>query len=104
MITKTPQARDGEMAAPGKPDTTSKGSDAAQPTNREERRRRRFRPWSGPPTATGHPAVEGPHEAQAGAPDQDVTRLTGPGTGGATETAGRTPHHEGAHVSITTKG
>jgi hypothetical protein len=36
--------------------------------------------------------------AYTGRPDQDVTRLTGAGTGGATESDGRLPHHEGIHL------
>jgi hypothetical protein len=43
-------------------------------------------------------------EAIAGRPDQDQTKQTGPGTGGATEQAGRAPRHEGAHASNSTKG
>jgi hypothetical protein len=72
--------------------------------NRTQRRGRRGADRDdrgGPP-----PEVElpGPSEAHTGTGDQDVTRLTGPGTGGATETAGRKPHHSGAHVSNATKG
>jgi hypothetical protein len=40
----------------------------------------------------------------AGTPDQGQTAATGPGTGGATEQAGRAPRHEGAHGSNSTKG
>jgi hypothetical protein len=43
-------------------------------------------------------------EAVAGMPDQDQTAATGAGTGGATEQAGRAPHHEGTHASNSTKG
>ena len=43
-------------------------------------------------------------EAIAGRPDQDQTKQTGPGTGGATEQAGRAPRHEGAHAGNSTKG
>jgi hypothetical protein len=43
-------------------------------------------------------------DATAGAPDQDQTHATGPGTGGATEQAGRAPRHEGVHGSNSTKG
>ena len=72
--------------------------------NRAQRRGRRptakdERP--GPPPGMDEP---GPAEAHTGTGDQDVTRLTGPGTGGATETAGRRPHHSGAHISNSTKG
>lgn len=34
------------------------------------------------------------HDAVAVSADEDPTDLTGPGTGGATETSGRVPHHE----------
>jgi hypothetical protein len=43
-------------------------------------------------------------KAVAGSPGQDQTAATGPGTGGATEQAGRAPRHEGAHGSNSTKG
>ena len=46
----------------------------------------------------------GPREAVTGRPDQGVSRRTGPGTGGATETAGRMPHHEGVHARRSAKG
>ena len=36
--------------------------------------------------------------ARAGQPDQDQTDLTGPGTGGATESGEGQPHHEGMHL------
>ena len=48
--------------------------------------------------------LTGPREAVTGAPDQDQTRRTGPGTGGATETATRMPRHSGAHVRNSAKG
>ena len=35
--------------------------------------------------------------AYTGRPDQDVTKLTGTGTGGATESDERVPGHEGIH-------
>jgi hypothetical protein len=77
---------------------------ATQPTdrkNREQRRRERFgqhRPEAqgGWPASQPNPAF-GKDEARTGRPDQDQTDLTGPGTGGASEPDGRTPHHEGAH-------
>ena len=50
------------------------------------------------------PDLTGPREALTGAPDQDMTRRTGPGTGGATESPTRTPRHSGAHVSNSAKG
>jgi hypothetical protein len=37
-------------------------------------------------------------EAYTGRPDQDVTKATGAGTGGATESDGRVSHHEGVHL------
>ena len=43
-------------------------------------------------------------EATTGTADQDQTKETGPGTGGATEQAGRAPRHEGAHANNSTKG
>jgi hypothetical protein len=49
----------------------------------------------------GEPASD---KALTGSPDQDQTAATGPGTGGATEQAGRAPHHEGVHGSNRTKG
>ena len=52
---------------------------------------------------TADQAVPG-GKATAGAPDQDQTAETGPGTGGATEQAGRAPRHEGAHASNSTTG
>ncbi len=36
--------------------------------------------------------------AYTGRPDQDVTRLTGTGTGGATEDDDRVTNHEGVHL------
>jgi hypothetical protein len=81
---------------------------AKQPSdrkNREERRRERFgrhRPEAqgGWPASQPNPAF-GKDEARTGRPDQDQTDLTGPGTGGASEPDGRTPHHEGAHPGDT---
>ena len=92
-------------------------SEAAAPApNREERRRAKFGkagkvhqnnpigPW---PESEANPALRnatGDETAHTGGPDQDVTHLTGPGTGGATETAERTPAHEGMHPGTKTKG
>jgi hypothetical protein len=45
-----------------------------------------------------------PKDATAGRPDQDQTKATGPGTGGATEQAGRAPRREGTHAKNTAKG
>jgi hypothetical protein len=84
--------------------------------NREERRRAKFGkagkvhqhnpvgPW---PESEANPAlknVTGDQAAHTGRPDQDVTRETGPGTGGATEQKGQRPQHEGAHAGQSTKG
>ena len=74
--------------------------------NREQRRAAKFgrhrpdshEPW---PTTQPNPAMR---DAVAGRPDQDQTDLTGPGTGGATESDGRTPHYEGAHPGTKPKG
>jgi hypothetical protein len=84
--------------------------------NREQRRREKFGkagnvhqhnplgPW---PESEANPALRdatGDQAAHAGGPDQDVTHLTGPGTGGATETADRTPAIEGAKPGTKPKG
>ena len=80
---------------------------APQP-NREQRRAEEFgRPAAGP--ATGADALLDAadltgDEAIAGRPDQDQTRQTGPGTGGATEYDGRIPRHEGTHATNSAKG
>ena len=75
--------------------------------NREQRRREQFgrtrpNPESQWPTSEPNPALGG--DAVAGRPDQDQTDLTGPGTGGATQSDGRTPHYEGAHPGTKPKG
>ena len=86
------------------------------PLNREQRRAQKFGkagkvhehvagdPWpeSGPNPAFGQGGDD--QAAYAGRPDQDVTRETGPGTGGATEQKGQRPQHEGAHAGQSTKG
>jgi hypothetical protein len=82
--------------------------------NREERRRQKFHkagpaarkpgdPWpeSRPNPAYGHAGVD---EAAAGRPDQDVTRTTGAGAGGATEGAERVVDREGIHGGNSPKG
>jgi hypothetical protein len=79
------------------------------PLNRAERRAQRYRPHAGQadphaitaaPPADETPAVaEGDDsEAFAKTGSGDVTRLTGAGTGGATESSDRVPHHEGVHL------
>jgi hypothetical protein len=79
--------------------------------NREQRRQAKFgggrandkATW---PTSEPNPvfgAGEAPADATAGRPDQSQAKDTGPGTGGATEEAGRAPRHEGVHASNTSK-
>jgi hypothetical protein len=72
--------------------------------NREQRRHPERFPQHDEAEAEGE-AKENPAygsgddgQAYAGRPDQDVTRLTGAGTGGATESDGRVPNHEGVHL------
>ena len=80
--------------------------------NRAERRKSRFgggrsTEHGGWPTHLPNPVFGGDRptdEASTGAPDQDQTAETGPGTGGATEQAGRAPRHEGTHAGNSTKG
>ena len=54
--------------------------------------------------AEQRPDLTGPRDALTGAPDQGMTRRSGPGTGGATESPTRMPRHSGAHVSNSAKG
>jgi hypothetical protein len=87
----------------------------ADTTNREQRRREAFG-GAGPSgyandDATGRtnpaatpPPTDGPDESVTGNQDQSQTRLTGAGTGGATEADERTPRHSGAHVQHSTNG
>lgn len=80
--------------------------------NREQRRSEKFGrhrtddrttwPASQPNPVFG--GAEAPEEATAGRPDQDETKMTGTGTGGATESPDRTPEHEGTHGSNSAKG
>jgi hypothetical protein len=80
--------------------------------NREQRRHEKFgggraSEAGGWPTSQPNPVFGGSgdaDEAIAGTPDQDQTKETGPGTGGATEQAGRAPRHEGAKAGNSTKG
>lgn len=89
----------------------------APPLNREQRRAERFgrRPRDVPQDNLQSQSVNNPrsarsdqptdpafgqrgaavHDAVAGSPDQGQTDLTGPGTGGATESGDRLAHHEG---------
>jgi hypothetical protein len=81
-----------------------------EPMNREQRRAAEHggqdqRQDNLRPESENNPALSGagggPGDDQGsytGRPDQDVTRLTGAGTGGATESDGRVPHHEGMHL------
>ena len=78
------------------------------PLNRAERRAQRYRPNAGqtdPHAIVATPGAEEAPEA-AGAEGEavarsgsgDVTRMTGAGSGGATESDGRVAHHEGVHL------
>ena len=85
--------------------------------NREQRRREKFgkhgtvagaghpgEPW---PESQPNPAFgRGGHdqEAYTGRPDQDVTRNTGAGAGGATEGGERVVDREGIHGGNSAKG
>ena len=98
-----------------KKETTPASSSTPKP-NREQRRRAKYgnagnvtghdplAPW---PESEANPAFgRGGDDQQAytGQPDQDVTRQTGPGTGGATEGNERVIDREGIHGSNTQKG
>jgi hypothetical protein len=89
--------------------------------NREQRRREKFghaggatkEPWpqseANPAFGQGGPADDagdatGDAAAHSGAPDQDVTHQTGPGSGGATEGADRIVDREGIHSGDSAKG
>ena len=81
-----------------------------QPLNREQRRAaERAKPDQQQdnllPQSENNPAFSGSgggpgddSAAYTGRPDQDVTRLTGPGTGGATEDRGRITNREDIHL------
>jgi hypothetical protein len=100
-----------------KPDPApDKPSPETAPLNREQRRREKFGhgtrtdlrspddPW---PVQEANPAFSSggdDAEAYAGKPDQDVTREAGPGTGGATQQAGRVKRHAGTHATNSAKG
>lgn len=78
-----------------------------EPLNRDERRRAEHGP-GGPTGVTGstdpdsaNPAAHRAGDDAAsytGRPDQDVTRRTGTGTGGATEDDDRVTNHPGIHL------
>jgi hypothetical protein len=84
---------------------------AMEHQNRAQRRRAEFG-GSGPTGLAGDAdgqnnaalQPEGPDESLTGGQDQSQTRLTGAGTGGATEAPARTPRHSGAHVQHSTNG
>jgi len=77
-----------------------------EPLNREERRRRQFRRGTQPTPSPEEPDPHNPafgrggddQASYTGTPDQDVTRLTGAGTGVAVESDGRVTHHEAMHL------
>jgi hypothetical protein len=82
-------------------------------TNRAQRRAEKFgkhrpQPEGGWPASEPNPAYTGQggeeDEAHAGRPDQDQTKQTGAGTGGATEQATRVPRHSGTHSTNSAKG
>ena len=100
-------------------DEVQENEPAPAPLNREERRRLKFRRAHDHPqdnrrmqsennTAFTNPIRpdrdEGPHEAVAVSTNQGPSDMTGPGTGGATEGEGQTPHYPGVHISRSTKG
>ena len=75
--------------------------------NRAERRREQFghtRPNADSQWPASEPNPAFARDAVAGSLDQDQTDLTGPGTGGATQSSGRTPHDESAHPGTKPKG
>ena len=73
--------------------------------NREQRRAKEFGSKPAPDVASPWSADDVPaNEAIAGRPDQDQTRMTGAGAGGATEHDGRMPRHEGTHATNSAKG
>lgn len=80
--------------------------------NREQRRQAKFGggranekgTW---PTSEPNPVfggAEAPADATAGRPDQDQTKMTGTGAGGATESPDRMPEHEATHGGNSAKG
>ena len=82
-------------------------------SNRAQRRAQKFgkhRPesQSGWPVTEPNPAYGGEggeeEEAHTGRPDEDQTKQTGAGTGGATEQATRVPRHSGTHATNSAKG
>jgi hypothetical protein len=112
---KAEKPKPAASTAKPKPAKTSDAAAAPPAPNREERRRAKFgragntkaktnEPW---PESEANPAFGRAGEerdAHTGRPDQDVTKLAGPGTGGATEGAERVIDREGIHGSNTQKG
>lgn len=91
------------------------------PKNREQRRAERhrkavdtpqdnLRPQSSNNPTFGRSEIRADHSfgtptsAHTGQPDQDQTSMTGPGTGGATESGERVVHHEGMPPEHRSKG
>jgi hypothetical protein len=68
-----------------------------EPLNREERRHPRRAADEPDPANPAFGEGGDDKQAYAGRPDQGVNRLTGPGTGGATQDRGRITEHEGRH-------
>ena len=104
-------------------DSEAQADEQDRPLNREQRRRQKYRhpqdapqdnrrrqsennpAFSNPAGAGLEPDLdEGPKDAVATATTEGPTALTGPGTGGATETSDRAPAHEGVHRGRPTKG
>src|SRR4051794_31491293 len=88
-------------------------TDDSQTLNREQRRAQKVHPkstarqdnlqtqrenQSGFLAEPPAPVAEGTKDAVAASTTQGPTNMTGPGTGGATETDERLPHHEGMHL------
>jgi hypothetical protein len=68
-----------------------------EPRNRAERRRQEFGPGGRDLGAVPTDEPGAPSEAVVQTTNQGTLKLTGAGTGGATETDSRQPHHEGVH-------
>lgn len=113
-IEKKPTGKPKPAGASAKADAAAKAAENEPQLNRDQRRRAKFgggRPAADPnepwPQADANPAFGrggDDQAAYAGRPDQDVTRNTGPGTGGATQEPTQRPEHEGAHAGQSTKG
>jgi hypothetical protein len=95
-----------QTADPATPEPAVDDPTTPEPLNREQRRAARFRPNANQPDphAVGGPVPNEPadligndQDALTRSGSGDETRLTGAGTGGATESGTRQPHHEGAH-------